>query len=120
MVAFLVLRQDDEVPAALVGFPFFLVHGATGHVHLASDDGLEQLAFCFGYFLLTSRHLLQGFSILWRSVFQLGQAFLQFFDFSARAAVLFAYIVVELFDAKHIAMVGDGDSFHAVFHGFVY
>ena len=120
VVAFLVLGQDNKVPAALVLPAFLLVHGAVGHVHLAADDGLEQLRFRLGDFLSASRQLRLGLFVPLRNFFQLGDALLQVLDFPARAAVLLVDIVIKFLDAEHVAVVGDGNALHAVLHGLVH
>ena len=45
---------------------------------------------------------------------------LQVFYFPFRTTVLFVNIVGELFDAKHVAMVGYGNPLHSILHRFVH
>ena len=71
-------------------------------------------------FVSTSGQLRLGFSVSRRNILQLGDALLQVFDFPSGAAVLLVDVVVEFFDAEHVAMVGHGNAFHAVLHGFVH
>ena len=120
MISFFVLCQYNKVPAALVGFALFLVHAAACHIHFATDDWLEKLGFRLCYFGFAFRNL--GFLALFgvAFVFQCGQCFLQVFDFTFRTAVLFIDVVGKFLDAKHVAMVGDGNTLHSVFHGFVH
>ena len=121
VIALLVLGQDDEVPAALVGLAFLLVHGAVCHVHLAPDDGLEQPGLRLGHLGAAGGYLLfPGPGVVRRGLLQLGDALLQVFYLAARAAVLLVDVVVELFDAEHVAVVGDGNALHAVLHGLVH
>lgn len=42
---------------ALVGLTLFLVHRAACHIHLTTDNGLEQFIFGFRYFCSASRYL---------------------------------------------------------------
>lgn len=120
MVTFFILRQYNQVITALVGLTLFLVHRTARYIHLAADNRLEQLILRFRYFSLASRYF--SFLILTRNFATLYACnpFLQIFYFPFRTTVLFINIVGELFDAKHIAMVGNGNTFHTIFHRLVY
>ena len=58
VITFFILRQYNQVITALVGLTLFLVHCAACHIHLTTDNGLEQFIFGFRYFCCSaSRYL---------------------------------------------------------------
>ena len=85
-----------------------------GHIHLASEDGLEYLflkAFRLFAFLCGQC----GIAVLLR--FLCGSLGILYGAFGL--GVFFRHIVEKLLDAEHVAVVGDGQGRHAVCHGLV-
>ena len=123
VVSLLIFCQYYQVVSALVFFAVFVEQPAACHVHLATDDGLEQFFLQlrqpvpavrqFG--LCVSVPLFTGLG----STFQGGDAFLQVLYLAVCPAVLLVYVVEELLDAEHISMVSDGHSAHSVGHSLV-
>ena len=125
VIAVLVLCQDDEVPSALVNA--FLLQGfvsAACHIHLTAEDGFEvSLGLLFRNFCATV------FECFLQS-FPFGQGFrsglpsihlrLCRFDGTARLSSDFFGVVEKLFDAHHVAMIGDCQTAHSVGNGFVH
>ncbi len=110
-----ILGQQDEVTAnvVLVGVG---MHVFVGNIYLAAKDGLENLtflglniAFKFCYGLVTC--IFFAFFFL--------ELFLQFLNSLGYSRVLAVYVVVQLLDAKHVAMVGQRHSFHPVGNSLV-
>ena len=103
----------------MVRFSLALVHGAASHVHFTPDDGFEQFGLGLGYLCPAGCDLSFGILAGEFAVFDFGYSFFLFLDFPLGAAVLLVDIVGKLFDAEHVSMVGHGNAFHAVLHGFV-
>ena len=120
VIPLFVLSQHNQVITALIGFAFFLVHRAARHIHLAADNGLEQLILGLRYFLLASRYLRFLVFTCYLTALYACNTLLQVFYFPFRTTVLFVNIVGELFDAKHVAMVGYGNPLHSILHRFVH
>ena len=120
VVAFLIFSQYYQVPAALVLFTFALIHRAVRHIHFTPDNGFEQFAFRLGNpgTAVSKR----GFFVIafLSPAFNGRNPFFQVFYFTFGATVLLVDIVIKLLDTKHVSMVGNGYSFHAIPHCFVH
>ena len=116
-----IFGQQDEVVAALVGLALLVLQPATGDVDFAADDRLEcGLAAEFGEFLFGGGDF--GIRIGARLLaaaqcrdapFAIGGLVLAF-------AFGLLYVIIELLDSEHIAVIRHGDSRHAVGHGLVH
>ena len=90
------------------------VKGLVGHIHLASQDGFEDLApefFSFRTFFLGQCRVSRRFRFFGGS--------LRILYSSLGLGVFLGHVVVKLLYGEHIAMVGDGDRGHSVGHGLV-
>ena len=119
VVPLLILSQHHQVISALVRFTLTMSHRATGHVHLTTDDGLEDA--CLGLSHLRAALGNGGLRVIsgFLPALQGSNPFLQVFDFPLGATVLLVDVVGELLDAKHISMVGHGNATHAILHGLI-
>ena len=115
VITFLVFGKQDEVPAyvALVGVR---THIGVGNVGLAAKNGLKQLAlllikvnFQIGDNVGTGRRFVLLFVNL----------FLYLLNGTNHISILFIYIVVQLLDAKHVAVVGECHATHAIGDGLI-
>ena len=97
----------------LVGEP------TAGHIHLATQDGFEYLGFEVGYLLAQRGQL--GLLVVDRFVALLDgiDAFLYLFDVILHRTVFLLHQIEKLFYPEHVAVVGQGQALHAVFHGLV-
>ena len=120
MITFFILRQYNQVITALVGLTLFLVHRAACHIHLTTDNGLEQFIFGFRYFCSASRYLRFLILTFYLTALYAGNPFFQVFYLPSRTAVLLIDIVGEFLDTEHITMIGNGYTFHTILHRLVY
>ena len=129
MIAGGVFGQNNEVPTRLVGLDFVeRFVAATSHIHFAAIDGHEvDHGLVFGHSLLSSRHkfVVTHFSLrsacfgLKRAVGKGCEALLGSLECTLGFAFHLIHIVGKLFDAHHIAVVGNGHSFHSIGKSFV-
>ena len=120
MITSFVLRQYNQVVTALVGLTLFLIHCTAGHIHFATDDRLEQFIFGFRYLRFASRYLRFLILTCYFTALYTGNPLFQVFYFPFRTTVLFINIVGEFLDTEHIAMIGNGNTFHTILHRLVY
>ena len=121
LVAILVLRQHDEVPAAaVVPRGQLAMPPVAGAIALAPQDGFEYRRLRLGH---AAAQLLYAPQLLVRGVLFLQQRLqllLRLLDLAQRLAVLLIHLVEKLLDAEHHAVVGHGDGAHTVFISLVY
>ena len=120
MITLFIFCQHNKMPTALVLFTFPFVHRTMSHVHLASDDRLEQFSFGFFYLRPAFRQFFLLVLALYLTAFYTGYALLQVFYLALGAIVFLIDIVGEFLDAEHVSMVGHRDPLHSVFHGFIH
>ena len=127
-----IFRQENQVvtitillAGAYQATTFRVSFGLFGHIHLTTEDGFENVLFGNFYFGTALLYFLHRF--LRRSMFclytrfriilllQSFQFLLQVLDFPFHRLVMFINEVEKLFNAEHIAMVGDSHRIHACF-----
>ena len=120
MVSFLILSQHNQVPTALVGFTFFLIHGAARHIHLTTDYRLEQFIFRLRKLCATISKFRVFVFASYLTTFNTGYPFFEVLNLSFRPAILFINVISELLNAEHIAVVSHGYPFHSILHSLVH
>ena len=119
MISLQVLGEDHQVVTALVGLSLLIKQPAAGHIHLTSDDGLEQ--FLLGRFqlLLAGSQFRFGIFRIRLAAFEGGNLLLQILYFTVYAPVFLVDVIEKFLDTEHIAMVGNGNSLHSIGHRLV-
>ena len=113
VIARFVFREHDEVTARVL-LVDMLMQRLQGHIHFASEYGLEYFFIQLGDQGLVLCHC---FVVVFLACFGYGFFSLLYFVFNF--SVFLFYVVEELFYAKHVSVVGDGESFHSVGNGLV-
>ena len=120
MISFLILSQHNQVPTALVGLTFFLIHGAACYIHLTTDYRLEQLIFRFRKLRTTISKFRVFVFASYLTTFNTGYPLFEIFNLSLWPTILLVNVICELFNAEHITVVSHGYPFHSILHSLVH
>ena len=102
---------DGFIRCIRIGYILFLQQaGASGAIHLAADNRYEELLFKFGNFILK----FSGIGCITFSHFRF-----QFTYLPDQIFIDIVYLIREIFDAVHNAVVGNSHAAHAVLPSFV-
>ena len=115
LITLQVLCQQDKVPT-LVGA---LRHRGVCYIHLAAQYGLENLFLLGLEFGTTIGNRLFTVINLLLALLERSKAFLQGFDVIFGLTVLLLYIVKELFNTKHITVVGKSHTGLTIFYSLI-
>ena len=140
VIPFQVLGQDHQVVTALVdrtaahrdaahlvdhgtphlaGCSLLVGEPAAGHIHFAAENGFEDFCFEAGYLLTQGLQLGLLVGHLLGAALNGFDALLRFFDIVLHRTVFLLHQIEKLLYPEHVAMVGQRQPLHAVFHGLV-
>ena len=120
MIPFQVLSQYYKVVTALVLLTILVFKPAACHIHLTSNNRLEQS-------VLRRLQLFSAFSQFFFRIFRLGFSFfqssyflLQILDFAICPSVFLVYIIEKLLDTEHGTMVSYSNTLHSIGYSLIY